>query len=385
MTNALKSFIFFLFGLSLTVPLASPAQSDPLDAEGVDLLPVNYKTSQAELYSLPKDFNADIGAGARSFVDWLREGQSVTLLVETDLLQLDETRFEQEYQPALLRIKNGPVVYREEAKVRTRGHFRCRHCDLPPIKIKVKKEKMIAAGFGKWNEFKIVMPCKKGKLYEQYVLKEYLAYKLFNLVTDRSFRVKLFNIRMQDINRRDFYYSPAAFLVEHAEEVEDRLGGKEMKESSSFNPRDFSRRDYTRLQVFQYMIGNTDWMPVTAQNLKVIRLADGSILPIPYDFDFSGLVSTDYAIPNPRTGLSDVRERVFMGNGKSREEIEAVLDEFRAVQNEMISTVARFEALDFRERKRMIRYLQSFFSVIGDPQQVEKVFVNNPPFEFPMY
>jgi len=384
MINALKLVSALSLLYCLITPLLIQGQSRILDSDELELLPVNYSTSEAALFPIPNDLNTSIGGGARSFVEWLDEGKNVTLMVETDMQQLDETRFEQKYQPALIRLKNGPVVYREEAKVRTRGHFRCRHCDLAPIKLKVAKKRMIAAGFGEWNEFKIVMPCKKGKLYEQYVLKEYLAYRLFNLITDKSFRVKRINIQLKDINRQDSYYSPAAFLVEHVEEAEDRLSGKELP-NNSFDPNLFSRKDYTRLQVFQFMIGNTDWMPVTAQNLKMVQLKDGRIIPIPYDFDFSGLVHTEYAIPNPRTGVSDVRERVFMGNGKTMEEIQAVLDEFRVVQNEMISMVARFEPLDFKERKRVIRYLQSFFSLINDPQKVEKAFIAKPPFELPMY
>ena len=382
--NIFNTLLFFLAWLALFLSSPLAGQSPALDADELERLPLNYRNAEAALYSMPTDFNVSIGAGARSFSDWLQEAEGLSLTVETDLIHLNSTRFEQEYQPALIRVRNGRLLFREEAKVRTRGHFRCRHCDVPPIKLKVSKKKMRAAGFGEWNEFKIVLPCKKGKIYKEYILKEYLAYRLFNILTENSFRVRLLNLHLKDINRRNAYESPVAFLIEHAEEAEDRLGGKELKDES-FNPGRFSRRDYTRLQVFQYMIGNTDWMPVTAQNLKVIQLDNGNVIPIPYDFDFSGLVNAEYAIPNPRTGLKDVRSRIFMGNGKTREEIEAVLDEFRAKEDEMISAVARFEALDFRERKRMIRYLQSFFSILSDPQQVEKEFVDNPPFEFPMY
>lgn len=382
--NTFNTSFFLLIWLALLPPSALTGQTAPLDSDELERLPLNYQNTEAALYSMPTNFNVSIGAGARSFIDWLREEEGLSLSVETDLVYLNDNRFEQDYQPALIRVKNGRLLFREEAKVRTRGHFRCRHCDVPPIKLKVSKKKMRAAGFGEWNEFKIVLPCKKGKQYKEYILKEYLAYRLFNILTEKSFRVRLLSVHLKDINQRETYESSVAFLIEHAEEAEDRLGGKELK-NVSFNPGLFSRRDYTRLQVFQYMIGNTDWMPVTAQNLKVIQLDDGSIIPIPYDFDFSGLVNAEYAIPNPRTGLKDVRSRVFMGNGKTREEIEAVLDEFRAKQDELISVVARFEALDFRERKRMIRYLQSFFSMLSDSQQVTREFVNNPPFEFPMY
>ena len=319
-----------------------------------------------------------------SFVEWLKEGDSVTIVLTTDLEKLKRDRLRQEYQPMTMTVFNGSEVIKEEGNVRTRGHFRCKHCDTPPMKVKIPKKQMIKAGFGEWNEFKLVLPCRKGKAYEQYVLKEYLIYRLYNVLTDRSFRVKHLNLRVQDINEAESFYSQAAFLIEHTEELEDRIGGDYL-DTLSFDPQTFSREDYNRLQVFQFMVGNTDWMPVTAHNLDIIELKEGGLVPVPFDFDFAGMVGTNYATPNPYTGLKKVQTRIFMANRKSKEELEQTFDFFREKEAELLSTIARFEPLDFRVRKQMIRYLQSFFRTIDNPKLVRKQFLNKPPFVYPMY
>lgn len=323
-------------------------------------------------------------APAPSFVDWLQDGE-VTITVETDVDKLKRERHLQDYQPAVIRVKNGNAVLEEEAKVKPRGNFRCNLCDIPPIKMKIPKKEMLKAGFQEWNEFKLVFPCKRGKAYEQYVLKEYLTYRLYNLLTDRSYRVRFVNLELDNTNEgRDRNHDKVAFLIEHTEELENRLGGKEVK-SRSISPAMLVQEDYTRMQVFQYMVGNTDWLPVTAHNLEMIELNDGTLIPVPFDFDFSGIVNSRYAKPNSKTGLSDVTLRFFMGNEKTREDLEPVFAEFRAKKDAMINMIAHFEPLDFRERKRMIRYLQTFFRIIDNERLVRKVFIENPPFEAPMY
>lgn len=373
----LLGFLLFVFSFTLSAQTGD-------DAAAASTKPAVTTRQPAAVYSDREAHPPAPANDSQSFVEWLQEGETVTLSMITDLKKLKEERFKQDYQPARITVRNGTLEFREEGKVRTRGNYRCRHCRLPPVKIKIPKKKMQEAGFTEWNEFKLVLPCGRGKAFEQYVLKEYLIYRLYNILTEKSFRVRHLNLHLKDTEEEDSYFTPAAFLIEHTEEAESRLGGVEI-ERQDFNPDSFSREDYTRMQIFHYMIGNTDWLPVTGQNLKVIQLTDGRMIPIPYDFDFSGLVRAEYAVPNPLTGLNRIGPRFFMGNNKTEAELEAIFEEFREKKRTLFNTIAHFEPLDYRERKRMIRYLQGFFKTIDNPQRVRHEFLDKPPFMMPMY
>ena len=70
------------------------------------------------------------------------------------------------------------------------------------------------------------------------------------------------------------------------------------------------------------MIGNTDWSVPNQHNCKVlsgmnIEHSDlGTI--VPYDFDYSGLVDADYAVPYEGLALESVRERRYRRNLQNR-------------------------------------------------------------------
>ncbi len=49
------------------------------------------------------------------------------------------------------------------------------------------------------------------------------------------------------------------------------------------------------------MIGNTDYSSAYRHNEKLL-FVDGNIMPIPYDFDMSGLVDASYAVVSVGSG-----------------------------------------------------------------------------------
>ena len=62
------------------------------------------------------------------------------------------------------------------------------------------------------------------------------------------------------------------------------------------------------------MIGNTDWNLDKSHNIELIRPASGGApIPVPYDFDWSGLIAPPYARPNQMLGIGSVKQRLFRG------------------------------------------------------------------------
>ena len=123
------------------------------------------------------------------------------------------------------------------------------------------------------------------------------------------------------------------------------------------------------------MIGNLDWsMRAGPQgdrcchNARLIARAGatGAFVPVPYDFDFSGLVNAPYAIAPD--GQSSVRDRRYRGYCAHNAEVLAVAREFRSQRPQLLAVLDQVP-LDKPARRRAAAYLEDFFSDIADDQR----------------
>lgn len=321
-----------------------------------------------------------------SVFDWLEEDNLPEIILETDYKKLVEEKLKQTYQPGKVNLKKSDQKeLNQNIQVRTRGRFRCITCKNPPLKLKFKKKAIKEVGFSKSNEWKVVMPCGEDVAFNQYLFKEYLVYKIYNQLSDYSLRVKLVKIRFQQTNKKRPGTSYFAFLIEDQEELCSRQNLNAVEDSLSTGPYELDKMAYTRFQLFQFMIGNTDWIPVTQHNLIALETKDKKVIPIPYDFDFAGLVNTHYAIPNPKTPLKNNQERFFMGNEKTKEELEILFEEFKNQKEAIYQLVMDFKWLAKDQRKKIIKYLDGFFEIIEDEAQVQQYFLRDEIFRKGQY
>ena len=309
-----------------------------------------------------------------SLLDTLSTQELLKLTLEADLEKLFVDRRTMNYHPAKASITfdNGEV-WTNNIELRTRGLYRGQRCDQPPLKIKYPKKELKARGLNKNNEFKLVYPCKMGDNFQDYVMKEYLVYKLNNVLTDQSLRVQLVDLEIKDSLDNIVPITVKGFLIEHREELIDRLGAV-MSDAKCMQPVHLSKFDYTLFQVFQYFIGNTDWLLPLCKNCEIISLENGEMIPIAYDFDFSGMVNTNYATPNSSLPVRTIKDRYFLGHKKEIEDLKPVFELFQEKKTELIATVNDFEYLSKGDRKEMIRYINSFYKILDKPKLVKKEF-----------
>ena len=99
---------------------------------------------------------------------------------------------------------------------------------------------------------------------------------------------------------------------------------------------------------------------------------------MPYDFDYSGLVDTAYAVPDTKAfGIQSVRDRLYRGPCKSAAELEPFFARFRSVKPDIM---ALFEALPDMApayRKDAQRYLEEFYRTLERPGSVKTAFIDN--------
>jgi len=266
-----------------------------------------------------------------------------------------------------------------DIKIRTRGKTRreCDVCRFPPLRLKFSKKKTKNTVFDGQKGLKLVTHCRNRDLYEQNTIIEYLIYRAFNILTDSSLRVRpaLINYVYADSNRDSI--QKFAFFIEHDKKLASRLGGIEIEDEKT-HPDRFHSFHTCMMDMFQYMIGNTDYSAYELHNIKLIRDETRRLPPlaIPYDFDWSGLISAHYAVPNSRLNTDKVTERVYRGFKKRPEIVYYCIDKFNLKKNEIYQLFNDFELLSTKERKHVIKYLDEFYQIINNKRMVHNEFVN---------
>jgi hypothetical protein len=213
---------------------------------------------------------------------------------------------------------------------------------------------------------KLVTHCNPTSKFQDYVLKEYLAYKLYNnLVTDYSFKTRLVKIHYIDINRAKNSYTAYGILIENEVMLAQRNNAVIVK-SDKCTPKDMNTADMNRLALFNYMIGNTDWSVQMQHNIKILisyNTSNGKGIPVAYDFDYSGLVNTYYAAPFEELPIKSVTDRYYQGVCTGTEQMKPLIDEFAALKDRMLGTVKDFPYLSKGDKKQAESYISSFYSM----------------------
>jgi hypothetical protein len=312
-------------------------------------------------------------------VDFFKTDKVSELTLLSDFKNLRSKKKVGVYQNAVATLYiNATDSITENAEISARGAFRRELCQMPSLMINFKtKTPSILGGLKK---MKVVCGCSSSPYNERLVLMEYLTYKIYNLLTDLSFKAKLLKVNYKDVNDKMKPYSQYAFFIEDVDEMAKRNGCREYKGKVA-NSILSDRNQMTMVTIFQYMIGNTDWSVPNYHNIKLIQLKkDSTSYPytVPYDFDFAGIVNASYAFPNKDLfDIEKVTDRLYRGFPRTMEELEKTLQIFRDKKEEILSMVLKFDLLDLKDRKTMIDYIEDFYKIINDSKRVKYEFVNN--------
>lgn len=262
-------------------------------------------------------------------------------------------------------------------KLQVRGKTRRRICDFPPLRIKFKKKALAKKNLLSFNRLKLVTHCLDSEKGTQNILKEYLAYKMYRVVTDLSFRVQLLKITYEDKKDSTRSFEQYGFLIEGVEEWANNQDCEVVDNLYNCPLADFDPEEYACFSLFQYMIGNTDWYIEMNHNIKLMaKIGVEQKVVVPYDFDSSGLVNAPYAKPNRDLRQKNVRQRIFMGKCDNEEALRQILDHFNKHRTELLDLADSLTLLNGKERKKCKKYLRAFFKTIEKPESLEKIFLN---------
>lgn len=310
-----------------------------------------------------------------------KDSDPLDIALKVSIKQVKDNTGDTIYDAHVLYYRNSKGTYDSvEAELKTRGKFRLRECYFPPLSLKFKKEDTKGTLFEGNKNLKLVMPCKTQPESNDLIVKEFLCYKLYEIITPYCFRTRLVNIDFtEEQKKKEKKFQLKGILVEDADRSAKRNNGK-ILDNVTATPNVLQDTADIELSLFQYMISNTDWSTMYQHNIKLMqRGKENFLIPITYDFDMSGLVDAPYAVVSETTegAIGDqesVRDRVYRGWCRQDDLTQHVRKEFISKENKLLAAVDGVkDDLPAKEIDDIKNYLGGFFKILKDDDSFRKL------------
>ena len=254
--------------------------------------------------------------------------------------------------------------------LRTRGHFRLasQNCDTPPLRLRFEKADVKGTPFRGQRNLKLVNACRTGDRYDEYIRREHAVYRVHNLITDWSFRSRLATVTYADTLGSGAPATRTAMLLEDEDEVAQRHGAKVWKKGRA-RMVDTKPGLMTMSALFEYFAANIDWSVPAQHNFRLFEVEQDVLYPVPYDFDWSGMVDAPYAFPDARLKIRSVRERLYRGPCRTADAMAPVFQRFHEQRSAIEAVYTTQPGLSPAYVKNTLAYIDEFFRTIDTPSR----------------
>ena len=302
-----------------------------------------------------------------------KRAEPLTMTITTDLNKLvndrDSTKRVAHAADLVYKDANGADV-KVAVVLRTRGHFRrqFRNCEFPPLHVEVTKEAAKKTIFDGNRKLKLATSCRPANPeYEQYILQEAALFRMYTTLTPWSYRVRLARVNYVDALGKAKPVTSWAFFIEDDGDLLQRRNAKKFAEKGAlFENLEPEKWGYT--QLFEYMIGNTDWSLSGLHNITLARDTTGMVNAIPFDFDWAGAVNARYAFPDKSLPIRQVTERLWRGDCRTAAELTPSINHFKERRAALDSAWNTIEGMTPVVQERMRKYFADFWSLIDNPK-----------------
>jgi len=299
---------------------------------------------------------------------------NIELRCDFTAIQNDRMKNPQFHDGFLIYLSPGGETVKLPVKLKARGDFRRNpeNCKFPPLTVNFRKSEVKNTLFSNQDKLKLVTPCQD----DEDVIEEYIIYKMYNKVTDLSFKVRLVKINYFDTGRGKKLFEKYSFFIEDDKHLAERNNSSEVKEV--LNPYNLNIEILKIMSVFEYMIGNKDWFITSKRNVIILRPENKSLEPyaVPYDFDFSGLVDAYYTKPPGATDEVLAPRRVYKGICFTDAEFKDAFEFYRKLRPALESVISDLEFITKYSRKYTLSYINEFYEIIGNPNLFKKEFLD---------
>lgn len=291
-----------------------------------------------------------------------------------------ERNKEKRYAASLIFVDEGKdITLPLELQVRGNNRLMKETCRFVPLRVHFEKESIKGTLFAKQKKLKLVTLCNKQNTYTNYLLQEYLVYRMFNVLTDSSFKVKLAEVTYLEAGRSGKPRISYGFFIEDKKRMGKRLGLNTIP-GHRIPVKALDPTQISLVSLFQFMIGNTDWSATKGEadedcchNAKMLGTEGQRHTPVPYDFDFAGLLNAKYAGPAPGIPISSVKIRLYRGFCKP--DLIGMRNARATIQQHKEALYALFEAnerLSDSARKKSLKYLDSYYKISESDKNFER-------------
>lgn len=308
----------------------------------------------------------------KSFSDLFDSNEILNIRLESDFKKVFKNRDDTtNYDAVLSYFDENGTNERISLKIRSRGVQRKIECSFKPLKLNFEKKSVISTIFENQQAIKLVTHCRKQNVYEQNTIQEYLIYRALNILTDTSFRVRPLQINYVYNGKRIDSIQRFGFIIERFKYMAERLEMKTFKKMN-FHPKRTDIDHMNLIDLFQFMIGNTDYSVYKLHNVKLIidTIVHQKPLAVPFDFDWCGLIDAAYAKPNPMFGTKSVGERIYRGFELDASKLQKIFDRFNLKRTDIVKLFENEPLLNKSEKRRVSRYLKEFYNIINKPDAV---------------
>lgn len=301
-------------------------------------------------------------AQSPSIFDLISYQDIIKINLSFDLSSLQENRRDKNAYPGWLQFTNQTgEQQRWQVDMSLRGRFRRQRCqEMPPLTIDFSKKALAKAGLAPFDDMKLVTYCMADdQAAREALIREYITYKLYNQLTEMSFRVQLVKMTIKD-TRTGKKTTQMAFLIEDTAQLRARIGAEKMEDFRVRNKIQFQPHALRMTTLFQYMIGNQDWGLTISKNVKYLMRAD-QVIVVPYDFDFSVLVGASYAMPQEVLEKPLAYGRAYLGFQEDPEDLRVIFNELLRKRKALMEVIRKCKFLKASSKKEMEAYINFFF------------------------
>lgn len=264
--------------------------------------------------------------------------------------------------------------HRLDVSIRIRGNFRKQYCELPPLRLNFKKSQVKDTLFHGQDKLKLVSPCQHGIESQQKLLLEYMAYRTYEILTDYSFGTRLIRLSYVDSDEKLQSWTDLAFVIEDEGDIAKRLGiDKARVAENQFDELD--QPTTALLELFQLLISNHDYSVLQGPQgeycchnavMYTRETSADKRIPIPFDFDMSGIVDAKYAAPPSHLPIRLVRTRFYRGLCQPPEVMDEAVAQVLAKKDEILALYETHPELSRLSRSRTVSYVKRFFAILED-------------------
>lgn len=299
---------------------------------------------------------------------------NIKLKLTTDFKKLTRNKLKEEEQEATVEFltASGDMIIAADIKLRARGNMRKQVCTLPPIKFNFSRKELSKLGYKSADKLKMVLVCRESNYDQEKLYKEYFLYGLYQIISPNGVRAKLIDVEVydkKDNKKKDF----TGFIVEDEDAFAMRHDARILGGNSVINSTVLHRESFVNMYLFQYMIANTDWSIGHKHNMILAKMPQlDKLIPLPYDFDYSGFVGQSYAIPSPELPIRNVNQRYFLPYVVTEEEFDQAALAFQNIKQKLLDHCDKATYMSDKTLKSIKNYILDFYEELDRPDKMKK-------------